>query len=128
MEKVVKQRVTVWYDGACPLCVREIAAMRKLDGKGRIDFVDVAEGSNAEISCPIDRSELLARFHARDKEGKTHSGAAAFAVMWRTIPLLKPLGYVARIPLFLSALEALYVQFLKIRPSLQRWMRKRAQS
>ena len=24
-------RLTVWYDGGCPLCLREIALMRRLD-------------------------------------------------------------------------------------------------
>ncbi|MFN7323540.1 MAG: DCC1-like thiol-disulfide oxidoreductase family protein, partial [Sphingomonadales bacterium] len=36
--------MTVWVDGGCPLCRREIALMRRLDRLGRIDFVDVADG------------------------------------------------------------------------------------
>ena len=28
--------VTVWFDGACPLCLREIALMRRLDKRGAI--------------------------------------------------------------------------------------------
>ena len=31
--------VKVWYDGACPLCLREIALMRRLDRRGRISFI-----------------------------------------------------------------------------------------
>jgi hypothetical protein len=33
-------RVTVWHDGDCPLCRREIALMRRLDTRGAITFVD----------------------------------------------------------------------------------------
>ncbi len=29
-------QVTVWHDGACPLCQREIALMRRLDKRGAI--------------------------------------------------------------------------------------------
>lgn len=116
--------VTIWYDGACPLCLREIAAMRRLDRRGAIDFVDVCDAA-APVSCPVSRDALLARFHARDKDGTLHSGAAAFAVMWRAIPLLKPLGHLARIPLVLGALEFFYRQFLKIRPRLQQLARNR---
>ena len=49
----------------------------------------------ADPSCPIDRAKLLARFHA-EEEGVVHNGAAAFAAMWRAIPLLRPLGLAAR--------------------------------
>ncbi|MEE4289237.1 MAG: DUF393 domain-containing protein [Erythrobacter sp.] len=110
-------KVKVWFDGACPLCQREIALMKRLDKRGAIDFVDVAEG--ADPSCPIDRSELLARFHA-EEDGRVLSGAAAFAAMWRAIPRLRPLGLAARNRFLLGVLERFYVVFLKVRPQLQK--------
>ena len=109
--------VKVWYDGACPLCLREIALMRRLDRRGAITFIDVAAG--ADPSCPVDRAQLLARFHA-EEDGVIHDGAAAFAAMWRAIPLLRPLGLAARHPLALKVLEAAYIRFLRVRPRLQR--------
>jgi predicted DCC family thiol-disulfide oxidoreductase YuxK len=110
--------VTVWYDSACPLCIREIALMRRLDWLGRIAFVDAVNEDNC---CPIDRAEVLARFHAMEN-GRLLSGAAAFAAMWRAIPLLQPLGLFARLPGALWLLERAYRGFLRIRPYLQRWM------
>jgi predicted DCC family thiol-disulfide oxidoreductase YuxK len=109
--------VTVWYDGACPLCIREIALMRRLDSRQVIDFINVAP---VGAICPIDRSLLLARFHAREAGGPVLSGAAAFAAMWRAIPLLRPLGLMARNRLVLAFMERAYVAFLKVRPRLQR--------
>jgi predicted DCC family thiol-disulfide oxidoreductase YuxK len=47
----MRAMVTVWFDGGCPLCRREIAFMRRLDRRGRIDFVDVSSG-NAVADCP----------------------------------------------------------------------------
>lgn len=114
-----KSALEVWYDGACPLCTREIALMRRLDRAGRIRFTDVAE-SNA--ACPIDRAALLARFHAREN-GVLLSGAAAFAAMWRAVPLLWPLGQAARLPLVLRGLEWAYLRFLTLRPRLQAMLR-----
>jgi predicted DCC family thiol-disulfide oxidoreductase YuxK len=105
----------VWHDGACPLCRREIALMRRLDRRGAIRFVDV---SDASTSCPIDRAALLARIHA-EENGRMLSGAAAFGAMWRAIPALRPLGVAARIPPVLWLLERLYRGFLAIRPRLQ---------
>jgi predicted DCC family thiol-disulfide oxidoreductase YuxK len=109
--------LVVWFDGACPLCQREIAFIRRLDKRHAIAFVDVAAAEDA--SCPIDRAELLARFHARE-DGRLLSGAAAFAAMWRAIPILRPLGLAARNRVILAALEWLYIRFLRVRPRLQR--------
>lgn len=115
------KRVTVWHDGTCPLCQREIAMMRRLDRRGAITFVDAAAGG----TCPVSRTEMLARFHAREDDGPLLSGAAAFVAMWRAIPVLRPLGEMARNRLILSGLELLYLRFLHIRPRLQRWLARR---
>lgn len=92
--------------------------MRRLDKHGRIDFIDVADPA-ARDHCPLDRQQLLARFHAREGEVLL-SGAAAFAAMWRAIPLLRPLGTLARNDRVLRLLERLYLRFLKVRPTLQK--------
>ena len=112
------KRLTVWHDGACPLCAREIAVMRRLDRAGRINFVDAAD---AAVAYPLDRAVLLARFHAME-DGVMLSGAAAFAAMWRAIPLLRPLGLAARWPLVGRTLDAAYRLFLRLRPRLQAWL------
>ena len=117
--------VTVWFDGNCPLCTREIAAMRKLDRRGAISFIDVISNG---ADCPIDRTQLLARFHA-EENGQLLSGAAAFAAMWRAIPMLRPLGLVARNKWVLAGLERVYIFFLRVRPQLQRlatWLERKA--
>jgi predicted DCC family thiol-disulfide oxidoreductase YuxK len=115
-----RTRVTVWFDGDCPLCLREIALMRRLDRRGAIAFVNVA----GDGSCPIDRAELLARFHAREADGPMVSGAAAFAALWRAIPVLAPFGHLARLPPLLWILERTYRGFLRLRPRLQALVRR----
>jgi len=110
--------VTVWYDGACPLCAREIAAMRWLDRTGRITFIDISDPDQA---CPIDRATLLARFHAME-QGAILSGAAAFGAMWRAIPLLRPFGLAMRWQPVERLFERIYRAFLSVRPRLQRWL------
>ena len=110
------RNVTVWYDGECPLCLREIGLMRRLDTRGAIEFIDVHGGKD----CPLDPAVLLERFHAREGANVLVSGAAAFAAMWRAIPVLRPLGLLARNPVVLAVLERAYVMFLRYRPRLQR--------
>ena len=93
--------------------------MRSLDWWGAIQFVDVTTAA-AEL-CPLDRADLLTRFHARENGGIL-SGAAAFAAMWRAIPVLRPLGLLARVPWVLVLMERAYIVFLRHRPRLQRLM------
>ncbi len=94
--------------------------MRRLDRRGAIRFADVSRAEAED--CPIDRATLLARFHARE-DGRTLSGAAAFAAMWRAIPALRPLGLLARNRSVLAVLERTYLAFLRVRPRLQRLAR-----
>lgn len=110
--------LTVWFDGGCPLCQREIALFKRLDRRGTIHFEDV---DRADAFCPLDRAELLSRFHAQELGHPVVSGAAAFAAMWRAIPLLRPFGEIARFPPILWALDLAYRRFLVIRPRLQRF-------
>jgi predicted DCC family thiol-disulfide oxidoreductase YuxK len=112
-------QVTVWYDSGCPLCSREIALMRRLDRLGAIDFVDACD---PDTTCPVDRSQILARFHASEG-GRLLSGAAAFAAMWRAIPVLRPLGVVAGLPGLDRLFELAYRGFLHLRPVMQRALR-----
>ena len=120
LDHTVTARLTVWFDGACPLCIREIAMMRRLDKRERIAFADVAESMTA---CPLDSDLILARFHATTELGETLSGAAAFAAMWREIPPLRPLGLMAQNRVVLALLERTYTLFLRVRPLLQRLAR-----
>ena len=112
--------LTVYYDGSCPLCRREIALYR---GRARADFVDVSDPKNlpADLSAPA----AMARFHVRDG-GRLVSGAMAFAALWRATPRLRTLGRIAQAPGVSSVLEASYAAFLRVRPALQRLVRRRA--
>lgn len=110
-------KLTIWFDGSCPLCRREIALMKRLDRRRSIHFVDAANAIGGD--CPIDAADLLARFHALEN-GELLSGASAFAAMWRAIPLLRPLGLLARRPSALKFLDRAYMFFLRFRPAMQR--------
>ncbi len=107
--------LTVYYDGACPICSREIGAYRKLDGAERLDWVNVADPA-AATGDDLDRDAALARMHVRDADGRLHSGAAAFAAMWRAFPRTRLLGRIAGSRPALIVLEPAYRLFLKLRP------------
>ncbi len=116
-------RLTIYYDGACPLCLREIGFYRRRKGADRLDWIDVSQNADgaadARIAPDLTRCDALARFHVRDAQGALHSGARAFAKLWAALPAFRPLGLVAQIPPVIWILEAGYRAFLTIRPRIQ---------
>lgn len=110
--------LTVYFDGACPLCAREIALYRGCRGAERIAFVDVAEGE--AIGAGLDRQTALARFHVREPDGRLISGAAAFGRLWALLPAWRPLAVLLRVPGALWLAERAYDAFLPLRPHIAR--------
>lgn len=122
-----QSEITVFYDGACPLCIREIGLLRRLAPQDAICFEDVSP-PDASPSCDISRSRLMARFHARLPDGAVVEGAQAFTEAWSRVAWLtwlRPLGRNCASRWFLNRL---YDGFLKVRPGLQWLAEKRGGS
>lgn len=112
--------LTVLYDGACPLCRREIGLYRGLRSNSPVCFADVSDSAQ---SLPPDttREQLLARFHVRRGDGELLSGAQAFLALWAALPGWRWLALAGRLPGAAWAMERSYLLFLRWRPALQRW-------
>ena len=78
--------LTVFFDGACPLCRREIAHYRRRDRAARIAFVDIAADPTPLACIGVTQAEALAAMHARRADGTLLRGAAAFVALWEEIP------------------------------------------
>lgn len=118
-------RLQVFYDGACPLCRREIGFLRRRRGADRIDWIDIAATDSPEVAPGLARCDALARMHVRTAGGETVSGAAAFVAIWTALPLTRPLGRLCAWPPLLRMLERAYGGFLRGRPWLQAWVARR---
>lgn len=112
--------LTVLYDGACPLCRREIGFYRGLRRNTPICFADV---SDATLPLPPGTTleQLLARFHVRGRDGQLLSGAQAFLALWAALPGWRWLALAGRLPGVTWMMEHTYRLFLRWRPILQRW-------
>ena len=112
--------LTVLYDGACPLCRREIGIYRGLRSITPVCFSDISDAAQP-LPPGTTRAQLLARFHVRDRDGQLLSGAAAFLALWTALPGWRWLAWVGRLPGAAWAMERTYRFFLRWRPMLQRW-------
>jgi len=106
---------TVYFDGGCPLCCREVAHYRALVGAETIAWVDVASSDTATLGPGLTREAALARMHLRREDGSLLSGAAAFAALWSALRPYRWLGRLASWPPVLGCLEIGYRGFLRVR-------------
>jgi len=119
--------LTVLYDGACPLCRREIAHVKSLaerQGDSGLCFVDISRETEGDTRSNSERAALLARFHVQRADGSRLDGAAAFVAMWRRLPGWRWLAKLARLPGVLPLLELAYRGFLVVRPVMQKIARR----
>ena len=115
--------LTVLYDGACPLCRREIGVYRGLQPLRLDSPVCFADVSDAALPLPpgTTREQLMARFHVRGRDGELLSGAQAFLALWAALPGWRWLARVGRLPGAAWVMERAYRLCLRWRPALQRW-------
>jgi predicted DCC family thiol-disulfide oxidoreductase YuxK len=119
------EKLQVFYDGACPLCSREIAFYRRQQGAEHIAWSDVSGTSEREIVPGLSQDQALSRFHVAKPDGTLISGGAAFAELWAVLPAFRPIGRLHRHPFFLGMLNGAYELFLKLRPFFRSVIGKR---
>lgn len=109
--------VTVFYDGACPLCSAEIGLYRAQDSAGALRLVDVSR-PDTDLPPGVTQAAALARFHVMGGDGRVLSGAAAFVAVWQSLPRWRWLARLARVPGVLWVMERGYRLFLPLRPAI----------
>ena len=113
------EALTVFYDGACPLCTREIGFYKTRTGAEAINWVDVSCAAQNEVAPGLSREQALARFHVMKPGGALISNGRAFAELWAALPGYRLVGEIARRAPFAWILDGAYGVFLKLRPRLQ---------
>lgn len=114
---------TIYYDGSCPLCSREIRFYRARRGAGRLRFVDVSRAGSAALGVGLDRATALRIFHVRDESGDLIRGADAFVALWCRLPTLRWAGRLGQLPGVRQILRWGYLLFLRYRNRGTRPMR-----
>ena len=67
----------VFFDGQCPLCLREIGFYQQQEGADHIDWVDVTKVDPDKLPYDLTLVGALARFHVVTANGSLVSGGRA---------------------------------------------------
>jgi predicted DCC family thiol-disulfide oxidoreductase YuxK len=77
--------IEVFYDGGCPLCLREVRVLRRLDRRGKIRFTDIdAPGFQPPEGGP-GFDDLMARIYARCSDGTWIHGVEVFRRLYTAV-------------------------------------------
>lgn len=63
-------QATLFYDGGCPLCAKEIDHYRRLDSERRVSWLDIHATPAHLEPHGVAPADALARIHAVDRDGK----------------------------------------------------------
>ncbi|OAN18164.1 redox protein [Photobacterium jeanii] len=77
-------KLTVFYDGTCPLCAKEMAALIARDGKGKIKTVDIYS-DEFQLYPQIDASAANTVLHALDENNQLLLGLDVTHKAWQLV-------------------------------------------
>jgi predicted DCC family thiol-disulfide oxidoreductase YuxK len=106
---------TVFYDGGCPLCRREIHHYRRLRGAEHLIWVDLSTDDRMLAVHGLERQAAMARFHVLDASGRWQTGAWAFIELWSHLPAYRWLAYLLRALHLEKILDWVYTRFARWR-------------
>jgi len=103
-------KLLVFYDGACPACVKDRRRYEKLSGnKGKaVEWLDITGRDRELREQGIDPEQALRELHVRDSDGRIHRELDAYILLMRRVPLLKPVACLIGLPLIRPSLAWLY--------------------
>lgn len=107
--------ITVFYDGKCGLCAREINHYRKIAPPDRFNWADVASHPQMLEGYAVSQADALRYLHAVDGSGRVHKGVAAFALIWNEINGWRRFAPMLAWPGVRHVAEAVYALFAHIR-------------
>lgn len=120
IEEKPMKTISVYYDGLCHLCSREINHYKTLQGSEKVDFVDITDPLFQAQQWGLDPVKVHQSLHVRDRSGSFQTGVDAFICIWQELSALRFLASIARVKPIYSVMKILYFVFAKVRPLLPR--------
>jgi predicted DCC family thiol-disulfide oxidoreductase YuxK len=106
--------VEVFYDGDCPLCMREMRMLMARDKRGRVRFTNIAAPGFDSSDLGLDQATLMRKIHGRLPDGEIIEGVEVFRRLYAAVGF-EWLAAASRAPGVSLILDAAYEAFAKNR-------------
>ena len=103
--------ITVFYDGACGLCAKEINYYRRIAPEGVFDWQDITQSAEGLEAEGISLAQGLKLLHVKDSDGVLHIGVDAFILIWKQLQYWRLLAGFVSLPVIRQIAGALYRSF-----------------
>lgn len=103
--------ITIFYDGKCNLCAKEINYYRNITPAKIFNWQDITQNNKQLATYGISLADSLKLLHATDRSGKLHVGVAAFILIWQELPKWRYLAKFVKLPLVRQCVDAAYKIF-----------------
>ena len=102
--------VTVYYDGACPTCVRDRHHYEKLSGIAgkNVNWFDITGQEERLREIGIDPQKAIMELHVKNENQQILSEMDAYILLMKKMPLLRPLARLIGLPLIRPMLSKVY--------------------
>ena len=107
-------KIELFYDGACPLCSREVTLIRRLDRKSKIKFTDISLEEFDPKLYGKELSTFMEIIQCRTVDGRWIEGVEVFRQIYSMIGF-RPFVFFTRIPGVSHLLDLMYRTFAKNR-------------
>ena len=113
------QKLTLFYDAACPLCRAEIEFLSRRNQQGLLAFVDINSDDYRPDSVGVSCEQALAAMYGQYADGKLISGVEVFSAAYARANL-KVLAWIFSLKLLRPILNASYRFFAKNRHAISK--------
>ena len=105
-----KAKIFVYYDGACPKCVKDRLNYEKFAGKSgeNVCWMDITGQEEQLREIGIDPHKALTELHVKDENQQILSEMDAYILLMSKVPLLKPLAWLIGMPLIRPLFARIY--------------------
>ena len=107
--------ITVFYDGKCGVCLKEINHYKRIAPSGIFHWQDVTINATSLEKHNVQLVDALMFLHVKDTAGRLHIGVDAFIVIWRQLRGWHILAFFVRLPLIRQIAGGIYRLFAKYR-------------
>ncbi|MCK5354196.1 MAG: DUF393 domain-containing protein [Methyloprofundus sp.] len=105
-----KGKICVYYDGACPKCIKDRKTYEKLAGKAgkNVCWIDITGQEQKLREQGIDPYKALTELHVKDEHQQILSELDAYILLMSKVPVLRPISWLIALPLVRPVLAKLY--------------------